>query len=137
MRFSNEQKDRFVKLVRWHQFTVDERQTDSAIRRILKNVGLENMTEMLALRTGDRLGGGARETSWRLEEFKRRLIEVQKQPFTVADLKISGFDVMKIKGIPSGKKIGEYLNVIFGEVVEKGVANERDILLKRLEDINL
>ena len=50
---------------------------------------------MLDLRVGDRLGGGARETSWRLEEFKKRLIEVQKQPFSVTDLKISGEDVMK------------------------------------------
>jgi len=137
LRFSNEQKDKFVKLVRWHQFTVDERQTDSAVRRILKNVGAEYMTDMLALRTGDRLGGGARETSWRLEEFKRRLVEVQKQPFKVSDLKVSGFDVMKEKNIPSGKLIGEYLNILFEEVVEKGLPNEREVLLKRLGEIVL
>src|SRR3990167_2413621 len=80
LRFSKKEKDKFVTLVRWHQFTVDERQTDSAIRRFLKNVGLENVEDMLALRVADRLGGGARETSWRLEEFKKRLVEVQKQP---------------------------------------------------------
>lgn len=137
LRFSNEQKEKLTTLVRWHQFTVDERQTDSAIRRILKNVGVENMTDMLALRTGDRLGGGARETSWRLEEFKRRLVEVQKQPFKVSDLKISGFDVMKIKNIPSGKMIGEYLNVLFEEVTEQGLPNDREILLKKLEELVL
>ena len=67
LRFSNSEKDKFTRLVRWHQFTVDERQTDSAIRRFIRNVGLENIEDMIALRVGDRLGGGARATSWRLE----------------------------------------------------------------------
>jgi len=65
---------------------------------------------MLALRTGDRIGGGAKITSWRLEEFKKRLLEVQKQPFAIPDLKISGNDVMDIKGIPSGPLVGNIYN---------------------------
>ncbi|MBI4153483.1 CCA tRNA nucleotidyltransferase, partial [Candidatus Woesebacteria bacterium] len=75
LRFSKKEKDKLITLVRWHQFTVDERQTDSAIRRFIRNVGKENIADMLDLRIADRLGGGARETSWRLEEFKKRLIE--------------------------------------------------------------
>jgi tRNA nucleotidyltransferase (CCA-adding enzyme) len=135
LRFSNIQKDKFVRLVRWHQFTVDERQTDSAIRRILKNVGLENMPDMLALRTGDRLGGGARETSWRLEEFKKRLVEVQKQPFSIPDLKVNGRDVMEIKKIAPGPEVGKILEQLFVEVTENGLANERDMLLEKLREI--
>ncbi|OGD09110.1 hypothetical protein A2397_03540 [Candidatus Amesbacteria bacterium RIFOXYB1_FULL_44_23] len=137
LKFSNEQRDKFIKLVRWHQFTVDERQTDSAVRRFIKNVGIENITEMLALRTGDRLGGGARETSWRLEEFKKRLIEVQKQPFAIPDLKINGVDVMGVKNIPSGRAVGEYLQVLFDEVVEGNLPNEREALLEKLKEMNL
>ncbi len=135
LRFSNDQRDRLVGLVRWHQFTVDERQTDSAIRRFIRNVGTENLQEMLHLRTGDRLGGGARETSWRLEEFKQRLIQVQKQPFAVADLKISGYNVMQAKGIASGPLVGKYLKALFDEVTEKGLPNEREALLKRLAEM--
>lgn len=132
LRFSKKEKDKFVLLVRWHQFTVDEHQTDSAIRRILGNVGPENMDDMLALRVGDRLGGGARETSWRLEAFKKRLIEVQKQPFSVNDLKIDGRDIMKELNIPSGPKVGQILQKLFNEVVEKKMENEREPLLKKL-----
>ena len=135
LRFSNNQKERFVTLVRWHQFTVDERQTDSAIRRFIRNVGVENVMEMLALRTGDRLGGGAKMTSWRLEEFKKRLLEVQKQPFSVADLKISGLDVMEIKGISPGPAVGKYLQALFTEVEEKGLVNEKEILIERLKGL--
>ncbi|MCL5091152.1 MAG: HD domain-containing protein, partial [Patescibacteria group bacterium] len=135
LKLSRKDKDRLFRLVRWHLFTVDERQTDSAIRRFIRNVGKENLEDILALRTGDRLGGGARETSWRLEKFKERLAEVQIQPFSVADLKINGFDVMKIFDITPGPEIGQILNKIFEEVEEKKIENEREVLLKKLEEI--
>jgi len=132
LRFSNKEKDKFIKLIRWHQFTVDERQTDSALRRFLRNVGLENVEDMLALRVADRLGGGARETSWRLEEFKTRIIEVQKQPFSVNDLKIDGNDVMKKLNLTPGPEVGKILNELFDKVVEKKIENEKEDLLKAL-----
>ncbi|OGM11908.1 hypothetical protein A2Z22_01600 [Candidatus Woesebacteria bacterium RBG_16_34_12] len=134
LRFSKKQAEKFYKLVRYHQFTVNENQTDSAIRRFIRKVELENVEDMLDLRIGDRLGGGARETSWRLEEFKKRLVEVQKQPFTVHDLKISGNDVMKELNISPGPKVGEVLEKLFEEVVEKNLENEKDTLLKRLKE---
>lgn len=133
LRFSKKEKDKFIILVRWHQFTVDERQTDSAIRRVLRNVGPENMEDMLALRVADRLGGGARETSWRLEEFKKRIIEVQKQPFSVNDLKIDGNDVMKKLNLKPGPEIGKILNDLFEKVVNKEIENEKEKLLSQLK----
>ena len=133
LRFSKKESDKAIILIRYHQFTVDERQTDSAIRRFIKNVGLENVEDMLALRVADRLGGGARETSWRLEEFKKRLIEVQKEPFSIKDLKINGHDVMKILNLKPGPKVGEILNKLFEEVVEKKIENERGSLLAQLK----
>lgn len=134
LHFSNKEKDKFIKLVRWHQFSVDEHQTDSAIRRFLKNVGLENIEDMLALRVGDRLGGGARETSWRLEEFKKRLVDIQKQPFSINDLKINGFDIMKKLNIKSGPEVGRILNDLFEKVVNKEIENERETLLKAIPE---
>lgn len=134
LRFSNDEKEKLIKLVQYHQFTVDERQTDSAIRRFIRNVGKENINDMMDLRVGDRLGGGARETSWRLEEFKKRLIEVQKEPFTVKDLKIDGNDVMKILNLKPGPKVGEILNKLFEEVVEKKLPNTKEALFKSLKN---
>jgi len=132
LRFSKKERDKFITLVRWHQFTVDEKQTDNALRRFLRNVGLENVEDMLALRVADRLGGGARETSWRLEEFKKRLLEVQKQPFSIRDLKINGNDVMKKLSLKPGPEIGKILEKLFEEVANKKIPNERKALLKNL-----
>lgn len=133
LRFSKDERDKLWKLVRWHQFTVSEKQTDSALRRFIKNVGRENVSDMLDLRTGDRLGGGAAETSWRLEEFKKRLEEVQKQPFSVKDLKVNGQDVMHILGIPSGPKVGQTLAKLFAEIEKDQTKNTRKYLLARIK----
>jgi len=134
LRFANSEKEKFWKLVRYHQFSVDERQTDSALRRFIKKVGLDNISDMLDLRVGDRLGGGARETSWRLEEFKKRIIEVQKEPFSVKDLKVDGNDLMKVLNLTPGPKVGEILQKLFEEVVEKKIDNNKDTLLQRLKE---
>jgi tRNA nucleotidyltransferase (CCA-adding enzyme) len=132
LRFSNKDKDRLYKLVRFHQFSVDEKQTDSAIRRFIKRVGKENISDMIDLRIGDRLGGGARETSWRLEGFIKRIEEVQKQPFTVHDLKITGFDIMKELEIEPGPKVGEILDKLYANVVNKKIENNKEDLLESL-----
>ncbi len=135
LRLSNKEREKLLKLVRWHQFTVGEMQTDSAVRRFIRNVGIENVEDMLALRVADRLGSGAKETSWRLEDFKKRIIEVQKQPFSVRDLKVDGDDVMKTLKLKPGPKVGEILNKLFEEVVEKKVDNDKKLLLKRISEI--
>ena len=132
LRLSNKQTDLLYTLVRWHQFSVDERQTDSAIRRFIRHVGKENLEHILALRIGDRLGGGALETSWRLELYKRRLEEVQLQPFTVADLAVDGHDVMNIFAVKPGRIIGDVLDQLFAEVEKGTLQNDRDILIQKL-----
>lgn len=137
LRFSRKDADKLWRLVRWHQFTVDERQTDKAIRRFIAKVTPQYIEDMLALRVGDRLGGGATETSWRLEEFKKRLVEVQKQPFTIRDLKIKGDDVMRELDLKPSPKVGEILNKLFEEVIEKRVDNEREALLARLKVVSI
>lgn len=135
LRFSRHDTKKLLTLIRWHQFSVDERQTDAALRRLIRRIGKENLNDMLALRLGDRLGGGARETSWRLELFKKRMEEVQKQPFTIADLAINGHDVMKEFNCQPGPLVGKALISLFIEVEAKILANEHAALLSRLREI--
>ena len=133
-KLSKNEKKKLVLLVRHHQFTVTADQSDKALRRFIRQIGIDNIDEMLALRTGDRMGSGAKETSWRTELFKKRLIDVQKVPFTVHDLKITGDDVMKELGIKPGPKVGAILNDIF-ELIDNGeLPNEREKLLDKLKE---
>jgi len=135
LKFSKKDSLKLITLVRWHQFSCDERQTDSAIRRFIRNVGRENLADILALRVGDRLGGGARETSWRLEEFKKRLVEVQKEPFSLRDLKIDGNEVMKILNLKPSPKVGEILEAIFEKVINKEIENKKEDLIEYLQTL--
>ncbi|MBI3342954.1 HD domain-containing protein [Candidatus Gottesmanbacteria bacterium] len=135
LRLSKKQSDLVITLVRWHQFSVDERQTDAALRRFIRRVGRDNLDAILALRIGDRLGGGAQETSWRLELYKKRLVEVQKQPFTVHDLAVDGHDVMAQLSVKPGPIIGKVLDQLFAEVEEGKLTNEREALLARLSSL--
>jgi len=132
---SGEDRDKLFRLVRWHQFSVNENQTDRALRRFIKNVGLENVEAMMDLRVGDRLGGGLQQPeSWRLKLYRSRLKEVLKKPFTVSDLKVNGNDVMKILDLKPGPKVGEILNKLFEEVLDDAKRNNRDYLLGKLAD---
>lgn len=131
-KLSNKQRDKLVTLVAEHQFTVSETQTDKAVRRFIRGVTKEYLNDMLDLRIADRIGSGATPTSWRTELFKKRLGEVQKQPFQIKDLKIDGRDVMKILKIKPGPKIGEVLQKLFDQVVEGKIKNKRQILLDQV-----
>lgn len=136
-KLSSKQKEKLVRLVAYHQFTVSELQTDKAIRRFIRNVGKEYLLDMLDLRVADRLGSGAKATSWRLELFKKRLIKVQKEPFKITDLKVNGYDVMMILEIKPGPKVGEVLKYLFEKVVKKKLKNEREVLLKEIEKLKV
>lgn len=136
LKLSKHQSEKLTTLVRWHQFSVNEDQTDKAIRRFIKNVGKEYVEDMLQLRTADRLGGGALETSWRMELFKKKIIEVQKEPFLITDLKINGSEIMKTLKITPGPLIGELLKQLFEAVVDKKIKNEKAVLLKYLGEIS-
>ena len=134
LRLSKKESEQLFKLVRWHMFTVETTQTDKAVRRFIRNVTPEYIDEMIALRRADRLGSGAKETSWRWELFKDRIVEVQKQPFSIKDLKVNGQDVMTILNIKPSRKVGEVLTDIFNKVEEDPNLNDREILLKKIEE---
>lgn len=135
LKFSKKDSDLVVSLVRYHLFTVDEHQTDAAVRRFIKNIGIENLDNMFALREADRLGGSSNPTSWRTEYFKERTKKVLEKPFSVTDLKVNGKDVMETLGIPPSRKVGEILDKLFEEVSEDQAKNEREYLLKRMADL--
>ncbi|MFO0703254.1 MAG: CCA tRNA nucleotidyltransferase [Patescibacteria group bacterium] len=134
-RLSNEEKDLLIKLVANHQFVVSEDLTDNAIRRFIRNVGKENLEEMFALRRADRLGGAASETSWRTELFKKRVAELLIEPFTVKDLKVDGHDVMQTLAIKPSRQVGDILDKLFEKVINKEIANERDVLIAEIKNL--
>jgi len=135
---SNEQANKIYRLIRWHMFTINEDQTDASVRRFIKNVGLENVDDMMTLRVGDRLGGGTvKAVSWRMEKFRDRIDEVMTKPFSISDLKINGKDIMDTLNIKPGPKVGELLIKLFDEVLIDDSKNNSEYLLARVKELNL
>lgn len=120
LKLSRKDKEKLITLVAKHQFTVTEELTDNAVRRFMREVGPDNLQDMLDLRTADRVGSGASATSWRFELFKKRIQALQHEPFQIKDLKIDGNQIMQLLKLAPGKQIGVILKAIF-EQVENGV----------------
>lgn len=136
LRLSKKQKEKTVTLIRWHMFTVDEHITDSAIRRFIRRVGVENVKDMMDLRIGDRLGGGTQVAeSWRLKKFKERVSAELNPPFSINDLAIDGNDIMQELHIQPGKTIGIILKALFEEVDEDLSKNTKEYLIPRIHEL--
>jgi putative nucleotidyltransferase with HDIG domain len=130
LRLSKAETRKLVTLVRHHMFYYQPHNTDAAIRRFMRKVGLENIDDILDLREGDRLGSGARKTSWRLEEMKQRMLEQLHQPLDVTDLAINGHDLLKhFPTLKPGPLMGKVLNELFEKVMDNAELNTKEELL--------
>ncbi len=137
LHFSKKDREKIVTLIRWHMFTIDENITDSAVRRFIRRVGLENVSDMIDLRIGDRLGSGTQTAeSWRLKKFKERIEKQLHPPFSINDLAIDGNDIMSELKIKPGPKVGEILRKLFEEVDENLKLNTKEYLMKRIRELS-
>lgn len=131
LKLSKHDTQRVFTLVRYHMFHYQPHNTDASIRRFMRKVGLENIDDILDLREGDRLGSGAKKTSWRLEEMKTRMLEQLNQPMDVKDLAINGHDLINELKLKPGKQLGNILNSLFEEVLDNPALNSKEILLEK------
>ena len=123
LNFSRETIDKVVTLVRWHMFFSDTEQiTPSAVRRMIANVGKENIWDLMNLRICDRVGTGRpKEDPYRLRKYMSLIEEVLSDPTDVSMLKISGSDLIEHLSIAPGPIIGKILNIL----LEKALVNPK------------
>lgn len=134
LKLSKQDAQRIFLLVRHHMFYYQPNMSDAAIRRFMKKVGLENINDILDVRIGDRLGSGARETSWRLEEMKDRMLSQLHQPFSITDLEINGTEIMEELSLKPGPILGKILHELFERVLEEPELNEKEKLIELARD---
>lgn len=132
LRFSRAVTDKVVLLVRNHMFyyNVDE-VGEAGVRRVIRNVGLENINDLIDVRIADRLGSGvAKAIPYKLRHFKYMVEKVSEDAISVKQLKVDGNDLIKELGIPPGPKIGAILDVLLAKVIDSPKFNNREGLLK-------
>ncbi len=126
------------KLVRWHMFFSDpDAITLSAVRRMIRNVGVDHIQELLELRTCDRIGTGRpKEQPFRFRKYKSMVDEALRDPISVAMLKIDGAHVMEIAEEGPGPKVGWILHALLEEVLDDPTLNTKEYLEKRARELS-
>lgn len=137
LKFSRATIEKVVKLVRWHMFFSDtETITLSAVRRMIVNVGRENIWDLMNLRICDRIGTGRpKENPYRLRKYKAMVEEALRDPISVSMLKIDGNRLMEVTRLPAGPKIGNMLHALFNEVLEDPKLNSKEHLEKKAVEL--
>lgn len=138
LRFPAKFSEKVVKLVRWHLFFSDtEKITLSAVRRIIRNVGQENIWDLMKIRFSDRVGmGRPKEETYRLRKYEAMIEEALHDPISVKMLSIKGEDIMRIADIKQSPKVGWFLNVLFDEALDEPKLNTKEYLEKRIKELS-
>jgi poly(A) polymerase/tRNA nucleotidyltransferase (CCA-adding enzyme) len=137
LKFSKKDIEKIAKLVRYHLFyyNVDE-VTESSVRRLVRQVGPENMAELLQVRMCDRIGSGVPKAEpYKLRHLKYIIEKVSQDPISVKMLKVNGEDVMRQLGIKPGPKIGHILDILLGHVLNDPKKNKKEWLKKEMRHL--
>ncbi|QSH39211.1 HD domain-containing protein [Candidatus Kaiserbacteria bacterium] len=137
LKFPKDTAHNVEKLVRWHMFFSDPDQiTLSAVRRMIQNVGVDHIQELLELRTCDRIGTGRpKEQPFRFRKYKSMVDEALRDPISVAMLKINGDKIIEILGDGPGPKVGWILHALLEEVLDEPKQNTPEYLEDRAAEL--
>jgi tRNA nucleotidyltransferase (CCA-adding enzyme) len=138
-RFSNDERERVVHLVRHHLVCYSSEWSDAAVRRFVQRVGLDRLDDLLDLARADVLAKG-RDVSDEiasLAELRARIEQAQAagHAFGLRDLAVDGGDVMKRLGIPPSRRVGQVLEELLQRVLDRPELNEREALLLAIDEI--
>jgi tRNA nucleotidyltransferase (CCA-adding enzyme) len=136
LRFSNEERQRVVHLVRHHLFHYDGNWGDAAVRRWIRRVGKERLEDLYALNEADVRGKAPAiepEALLPLASLKEHVARVLAAgaALSTRELAIDGNDLMKELGLRPGRIIGEILEKLLEDVTTDPSVNDRAVLLER------
>lgn len=137
MKFSKNDTEMVVKLVRYHMFFSDTEQiTLSAVRRMIQNVSRENIWELMKIRECDRVGMNKTEAPFRLRKYFAMIEECLRDPINVSQLVIDGTYLIEVLHVKPGPRMGWILHALLEEVLEDPTKNTIEYLSKRVISLN-
>ncbi len=138
LKFPKKFIEKVVLLVRYHLFYYNvEEVTENSVRRLVRNVGPENMDDLLEVRIADRKGSGVPKAEpYKLRHLRAVIEKVSHDPISVKMLKINGDILMKELKIEPGPRIGYLLNILLDEVLDEPKKNTKEHLTARAVELN-
>lgn len=133
LKYSKEFMERVSFLVFHHMYPTPR--TRKAVRRFVAKIGLKNLGDLLELRRADILGGKYKNLGM-LEYFKKEIEAVlfQSPSFSLKNLEVDGYDVMKVLGVKPGPVVGSALQFLFERVQKNPNLNRRETLINILKE---
>lgn len=133
MKFPKEQTEKVALMVRWHMFFSDTEQISlAAVRRLITNVGKDNIWDLMNLRICDRVGTGRpKEEPYRFRKYQSMIEQALIDPISLKQLKIDGQRIMSVTHEKPGPIIGLILNALFEEVLDDPSLNTVEYLEQR------
>ena len=134
LKCSNKEIEVVSHIIKNHMFNYSVEWTDSAIRRFILRVGIENLEYVYQLRRADIKAIDPSANFDVLDELIYRVNQqLENKTFIQrADLQLNGNDLIKL-GL-SGKAIGECLDYIFQEVIHTPEINEKPLLVEKAKE---
>mgnify|MGYP003525342088 FL=1 len=117
-------------------FSDTEQITLSAVRRVVRNVGVENIWTLMNVRECDRVGMAKVEAPYRLRKYHAMIEQVLRDPISVSQLVVDGNVLMKELGVKAGPRMGWILNSLLEEVLDDPTKNTREYLDRRVGELN-
>ncbi len=138
LKFPKNDIKKITNLIRYHLFYYNVGEvSESSVRRLVRQVGKENMEELLQLRMCDRIGSGVPKAEpYKLRHLKYLIEKTSQDPISVKTLKIDGREVMSILNISPGPKIGWILEILLGIVLEDPKKNNKEFLIEKTKELD-
>ncbi len=138
LKFPKEQADKIIKLVRFHLFYYNVGEvTESSVRRLVANIGKENVEDLIKVREADRIGSGVPKAKpYKLRHLQFMIDKVARDPISPKMLKVNGNDIMKLLGIKPSIKVGMIMHALMDEVLDEPSKNNKDYLEARIGELN-
>lgn len=109
--------------------------SELSIKRLIRRVGPDNIDRLFELQLADIKGSSltSRDPK-RIKKIRSKCFEVlsRREPLTVHDLDINGYDLLAL-GFPPGKKIGEAMEYLLDQVIDNPSLNQKDMLIAMLK----
>lgn len=104
--------------------------TDGAVKRFIRRVGKQNISNLFELQLCDRIASDGKSRVEEYDEFIKRIKTVENEPMTVKDLDITGED-LAAAGIPKSREMGAVLEQLLEMVIDYPTLNHKETLLEQ------
>lgn len=138
LRFPQKQAEKIIKLVRFHLFYYNVGEvTESSVRRLVANIGKENVEDLIKVREADRIGSGVPKAKpYKLRHLQFMIDKVARDPISPKMLALKGEDIMRIAGLKQSPRVGLIVHALMNEVLDDPSKNMSEYLEPRVEELN-